>query len=235
MDESEWNRCSDPEPMLALLLPNEKALQRQLRSFAFGCCRRLWDTMPPEGRQLLEAVEAFAEGQVPRHERDAAVAAFRRVQGRFGSDTPLLRAVYGSKGTDSCVWTVRTVATNAAAATGVQGDRSVQSPGSIAERAAQAALLRDHFGPLPFRPVPIDAAWLAWNGGTVRQLAQAAYQERELPSGTLDVGRLGVLADALEEAGCTQAELLRHLRGPGPHVRGCWVIDLLSGREGRTP
>ena len=61
-------------------------------------------------------------------------------------------------------------------------------------------------------------------------LARAAYDQRELPSGALDTTRLAVLADALEEAGCDQADLLTHLRGPGPHVRGCWVVDLILGK-----
>ena len=47
----------------------------------------------------------------------------------------------------------------------------------------------------------------------------------------LDPDRLAVLADALEEAGCDNADLLSHLRGPGPHVRGCWALDLLLGKE----
>ncbi len=62
------------------------------------------------------------------------------------------------------------------------------------------------------------------------RLAQAAYQERELPSGHLLPGRLTVLADALEEAGLADVELLGHLRGDGPHVRGCWALDALLGR-----
>jgi hypothetical protein len=92
-------------------------------------------------------------------------------------------------------------------------------------------LLRELFGPLLFREVKIDAAWLAWNGGTAPRLAAAAYEERSLPEGTLDPARLTVLADALEEAGCSDAELLGHLRGPGPHVRGCWMVDLLLGKK----
>ena len=52
-----------------------------------------------------------------------------------------------------------------------------------------------------------------------------------MPAGTLDNTRLAVLADALEEAGCTEADILGHLRGPGPHVRGCWVVDLILGKE----
>ncbi len=83
----------------------------------------------------------------------------------------------------------------------------------------------------PFRSVVISPAVLAWNDRTVVRLAQAAYEERHLPAGTLDTGRLAVLADALEEAGCTDADILGHLRGPGPHVRGCWPVDLLLGKS----
>jgi hypothetical protein len=82
----------------------------------------------------------------------------------------------------------------------------------------------------PFRPVSLDLAVLTWNDATVVRLAQAAYDERHLPAGTLDNGRLAVLADALEEAGCTSEDVLGHLRGPGPHVRGCWAVDLLLGK-----
>jgi hypothetical protein len=95
----------------------------------------------------------------------------------------------------------------------------------------QAGLLRCLFGRTPFSLPAIDPTCLTWNDGLVQRLAQAAYDERSLPEGTLDPARLAVLADALEEAGCTDVVLLEHLRGPGPHVRGCWVIDLLTSRE----
>jgi hypothetical protein len=100
------------------------------------------------------------------------------------------------------------------------------------EGNAQATLLRDIFGNL-FRPPPaINPAWLTWGNGTVKQLAQAVYEERALPSGHLDPARLAVLADALLDAGCPQDHaLLLHLRGPGPHVRGCIAVDRLTGRE----
>jgi hypothetical protein len=71
-----------------------------------------------------------------------------------------------------------------------------------------AQLLRDVIGN-PFRRVVLSPAWLAWNDATVVRLAQAAYEERQMPEGTLDNGRLAVLADALEEAGCTDAEIFR--------------------------
>jgi hypothetical protein len=61
-------------------------------------------------------------------------------------------------------------------------------------------------------------------------LAQAAYEERALPAGTLGPARLGVLADALEDAGSPAADLLGHPRRPGPHVRGCWAVGLLPGK-----
>jgi hypothetical protein len=88
-------------------------------------------------------------------------------------------------------------------------------------------LLRDIFGN-PFRPVPPSPSW---QSPVVQGLAQAAYEQRERPVGPLDNARLAVLADALEEAGCEDAVLLGHLRGGGAHVRGCWAMDLILGRE----
>ena len=70
----------------------------------------------------------------------------------------------------------------------------------------------------------------SWQTPTILSLAQAAYDQRRLPSGELDPARLAILSDALEEAGCADANLLSHLRSPGPHVRGCWALDLLLGR-----
>ena len=100
------------------------------------------------------------------------------------------------------------------------------------EEQGQADLFRDLFGSLPFRPLPpITPSVLAWNDGTVRRLAEEAYRERLLPQGRLDLQRLAVLADALEEAGCTDADFLGQLRGPGPHVRGCWPLDLCLGKS----
>lgn len=65
----------------------------------------------------------------------------------------------------------------------------------------------------------------------MKLLAEAAYGHRAGPAGTLDLDRLAVLADALLDAGCTDAELVGHLRGPGPHVRGCAVVDVVLGRS----
>jgi hypothetical protein len=78
---------------------------------------------------------------------------------------------------------------------------------------------------------PLTTAVLAWNDRTGPRLAQAAYDDRHLPEGTLDPARLGILADALLDAGCDDEELLAHLRSPGPHVRGCCAVDAVLGRS----
>jgi hypothetical protein len=95
-----------------------------------------------------------------------------------------------------------------------------------AEQAVQATLLRCIFGNL-FRPVSLDPGW---RRPPVVSLARAAYKGRVMPEGTLSADRLAVLADALEDAGCTNPDLLSHLRGPGRHVRGCFAVDLLIGK-----
>jgi hypothetical protein len=91
------------------------------------------------------------------------------------------------------------------------------------ERTLLVESVQDIFGN-PFHSIPISPHWLAWDDGTVRRIAQVIYDERAFD-------RLPVLADALEDAGCDDADLLAHCRGPGPHVRGCWVVDLLLGKQ----
>jgi hypothetical protein len=81
-------------------------------------------------------------------------------------------------------------------------------------------ILRDIFGN-PFRPVAVDPSWLT---STVVALAEGIYQERAFD-------RLPILADALQDAGCDSDDVLSHCRSDGPHVRGCWVVDLLTGRK----
>jgi hypothetical protein len=85
------------------------------------------------------------------------------------------------------------------------------------EHPALTTLLRDIIGPLPFRPVALETSCLT---SAVLAIAQSIHNDRAFD-------RLPLLADALEDAGCDDAGLLSHCRGPGPHVRGCWVVDLL--------
>jgi hypothetical protein len=88
------------------------------------------------------------------------------------------------------------------------------------ERVNQARIIRDVIGN-PFRPVTSDPAWLS---STVVSLAEGIYADRAFD-------RMPILADALQDAGCDNADILTHCRSDGPHVRGCWVIDLLAGRK----
>ena len=95
-----------------------------------------------------------------------------------------------------------------------------------------AGLIRDLFGPLPFRPLPaISPSVLVYNDGLVLRLAQSAYVYRALRGGHLDPSRLAVLADALLDAGCpADDEILLHLRGERQHWRGCHTLDAILGR-----
>lgn len=94
-----------------------------------------------------------------------------------------------------------------------------ERPGAAARAAG---VVREIMGD-PFRPVPLRRQWLRNLGGVVAHLAESIAAERRYED-------MPVLADALEDAGCSAASILGHCRGPGPHVRGCWVLDLLRGR-----
>jgi hypothetical protein len=93
------------------------------------------------------------------------------------------------------------------------------SQGEIESSAELAQLVRELFGN-PFRPVAFDPEWRTSN---VVSLAKSMYEAR-------DFSAMPILSDALQDAGCEQADILDHCRGPGPHVRGCWVVDLVLGK-----
>jgi hypothetical protein len=90
-------------------------------------------------------------------------------------------------------------------------------------RAEQARLLREVIGN-PFQPLPLDRSWIEWNDKAVRVLAREIDLERRY-------AELPVLADALQEAGCSDEAILSHCRSAETHVRGCWVVDCLLEKE----
>jgi hypothetical protein len=94
---------------------------------------------------------------------------------------------------------------------------------ATSEPGEQDLLLLDIFGN-PFRPAILDPYWLRWNDGAVPKIAQGIYAERAFD-------RLPILADALLDAGCDNEDILDHCRSDGPHVRGCWVIDIILNKE----
>jgi hypothetical protein len=220
--EQEWQECKNPWPILGFLRPKEKEHAKQLRRFAVGCCYHTWHLLPEEGQRLVEVGQQFEEGTIARHQRAVSVAALRALHGRFGADTPILRAAYRCKDIAIDVWTAAIISGGTALAAAEAADSIVGSPTYIhaytAELAAQTDLI---LCIIPFRPVILDPAW---STPAVVQLARSLYEERRFED-------LPVLADALEEAGCQDAAVLGHCRGPGPHVRDCWVVDLLLGKE----
>jgi hypothetical protein len=214
MNEEQWLACEDPKPMLEAL--RGKASDRKLILFTLACAYRNPRTLvDPDHQKLSRSWDhqklyrswgRYVEGLTSLEEVNGVYKAF--TQGRDDQ---------APKPYDLAVWDAYAYASNARDRRG--------------EVNAQVATLHDLFGPLPFRPLLLDPAWLTWHDGLVVRLAQVAYEEWHLPAGRLDNSRLWVLADALEEAGCLEAGLLSHLRSPGPHVRGCWAVDLVLGKS----
>jgi hypothetical protein len=207
-----------------------KVGRRKLRLLACGCCRLAWGQMSdPRLKSAVELAERFVEGQATKAELEAAQSSIVELTLRsYERDAPgvLERSaagmVFGATQTQPLY-----------AALGVVPSH-VPFVGYAEEAEAErivCELVRCVFGN-PFRTQPTsDPALLSWNNGIVVKLAQAIYDERELPSGILDSARLAVLADALEEAGCTNQDMLSHCRNGGTHIRGCWAVDLLLGKQ----
>jgi hypothetical protein len=232
--EADWLTAVFVATMLYILRERGLTSQRKLRLFAVACCRRLWTRLEDErSRQAVEVGEHYADGLMNVKELDpadtAAMSALDEICTARDYDIRIVlsHAPFGFprnapaaiRWACAAAWTVAENAERAA--------WTAEGVATTKELAAHCGFLRDIFGN-PFRPVSLDSAWQT---RTVVGLAHAAYDERFLPAGTLDPARLAVLADALEDAGCTEAAILDHCRGPGPHVRGCWVLDLLLGKQ----
>lgn len=249
MTEQEWMECDSPGPLLEAV--RGQASQRKLRLFGCACCRRVWELIEGEALQrAVEVAECFAEGQSGKDEMRTAYAEAHAASVLdsprwYGSnhqvelDTvghwhPAVAVASEARSPRRFAW----LAVYAAyiAARHAHGELRAEVPANFEgidrsnEERVQAGLVRCIFGS-PFHCPVINSVWLRWNGRTVPRLARATYTERLLPSGELDPAHLAVLADALEDAGCSDATILSHLRSASPHYRGCWVIDLLLGKE----
>jgi hypothetical protein len=240
MTEQEWLACEDPERMLKYLRRSKRyrISDRKLRYFLVGCCRRVWQyTTDERSRHAVEIAERFADGLVGQKARgsarSAASTAFHELEGAGAGHVATAAAFAAWCCVEKNAW--KKASGNAAAATvghTYYADRPYPSievwsrewgKAVAPEKRAQASLLRCIVGN-PFRQVFVDPSGRT---PTVMSLAQAADEERSLPKGLLDPARLAILADALEETGCTNEAVLSHLREPGEHVRGCWVVDQL--------
>lgn len=246
MTEAEWLACADPQPMLEFL--RRKASDRKVRLFAVACCWRVWSSLEHEEfRDAVRKAELFADGLVDRDEMlqayEKARAIFAKLHGKDnGPGAALTASAFPSppksflqrvadalddpwwedefdKG-DPLAPALVTARHAALAAADLQGQRhTLYAAATIAEQREQTALVQCLFGN-PFRPRPVCAAWLTRE---VMALADGIYAERAF-------GRMPFLADALEAAGCTNADVIEHCRSGRVHARGCWFVDLLLGK-----
>jgi hypothetical protein len=226
MTEAEWLACTDPTEMMYVSGERGRLTERRDRYFSCACCRRIWHLLPDEAsRTAVRVAEQYLDGLASAELLDSASQAAELHFGsaaRAAAAAAFPRRELGNNGID--------VAAHAADAVVyadphfISGEADWGRGAGRAEQSAQADLLRDIIGN-PFRRVPrLDPTVLAWDTGTVVQLAQLIYDECRFTD-------LPILADALEDAGCDDPDLLNHCRQPGVHVRGCWVVDLLVGNE----
>jgi hypothetical protein len=240
MTEEQWLTCPDPNRLIGFLsdcaepeLGLEKTLPpdgRRFRLFAAGCCRRIEHFLTDSrSLQALAVLERYLDGNAAEADREAANRAAELVQ---VAEDPARR--YAAEAVCHALFSlpayliaeVYRVSVRAAHAAGC----AVASPtlderafwnAVRAEETAQADLLREIFGN-HFRPVSFSPSWRT---DTALSLARQMYEAR-------DFSAMPILADALQDAGCDSAELLDHLRDTGAlHVRGCWALDLVLGKE----
>jgi hypothetical protein len=201
MTEPEW--LSTVEPTLMLDFVKGQASDRKLRLYAVAACRAAWELFPNDQcREAINLAEQFADGTIGWRELWAAREAI--------SDS---RESIRKKKSAGVTWEM-----------GVFWARLATEVATIPVIVPQnmpgsCCFLRDIFAN-PFRSVAIDPSWLT---STVVALASGIYQDKAFD-------RLPILADALQDAGCNNEDVLNHCLSKGPHVRGCWVVDLVLGK-----
>jgi hypothetical protein len=217
MADADWLTCTNGSAMLSCLQAAQGLDSRKLRLFACACWRRTWDQRAGQHcRRLVEVAEHLADGLVSRKRvRGALARAFAAC-----GETDAWSEEWRPEGWGDAIRVAEVCADSAKVSlervAWVSAVLQTQAPPAA---PSNVALLIDLLA--PDRPAP---ARTAWGGRVGAKFARTVYDERAF-------GDLPVLADALEEAGCTDHELLAHLRGPEPHFRGCWGLDLLLGRD----
>jgi hypothetical protein len=212
MTEAEWLACVDPAPMLVFL--KGVSTDRKLRLFACACAREVEDVTIREGDiSVSELVERYADGQARPSEmqiaagdvKHAAYGQAYAIGDAFGVIQAALQFDAFESARDAAGWL-----------RGFYSSDGQEAPG----RLRPSAFCRDIVGN-PFRPVAFDPAWLT---SDVLLLARGIYEDRAFD-------RMPILADALQDAGCDNDDVLNHCRDPkATHVRGCWVVDLVLGK-----
>jgi hypothetical protein len=223
MTYEEWQTCSDLDELLTFARRRGHFSERKRRLFACACCGRLAGMLPEPHRRALTVAERFADGRASRVELTVAWSAAyhdpaTRIRHAAWAACTAAGPAEGGL-TQAHLSTVSLYAANALGQCSLRG--GCEGPGDgaawLAERARHRALLRD------VTPPP----------------RAHRHTDHDLPAAAVAVARwvyeegrfddLPILADALEEAGCTDAPLLGHCRGSGEHVRGCWAVELVLG------
>ena len=244
LSRTEWREHEDLSAMLFRV--RGKATARQLRLFACACVRRLWHLLLDErSRQALEMAEKFADGHVSQDQILAPLRSPAGVSGTVpspsGNTAMQMAAREANSAANSCTYVfnvdasvVRVTANHASNA--LAWVEAAQVPSwqlrSPRWRTGKAEAVRQQCGLLrdivhPFRPRAVDPSWLQWDRGTIARIARSIYDEGRFDD-------LPILADALADAGCDDEVLIAHCRQAEPHVRGCWVLDLLLEKAAKV-
>jgi hypothetical protein len=216
MTEAEW-LATDLMTMWRYLA--DKASERKLRLVAVACCRELWEFIRDErGRRATVVAERYADGMATAGELQAAYEDAAVLEPEIDS-YPAEKASAWVAHQSAVVASENALGHSATGAYDVPGHFLLWRRQKKRMRKFSVKLLREVFGN-PFHPVAADPSWRT---STVVSLAEGIYADRAFD-------RLPILADALQDAGCENPDVLGHCRGPGPHARGCWVVDLLLGK-----
>jgi hypothetical protein len=207
LTQAQWAGSAGLERMFRFLWNHRGLSRRKQLLFGVACCRRIWHRLhEEEHRWVVEMAEQLADGFATESDLDEALGPLSRL----GSEVAPFAVYYAAYRPVKC-------AAFAAIRNEWLDDEVDSDP---PEQAAQRELLRCLTG-TPFRPTPSVAVFLTPGvAATARSIdEQQAFD------------RLPALADAMTEAGCDDGDILSHCRGGGPHARGCWVVDLILGKE----
>jgi hypothetical protein len=229
MTEAEWLACTDPVLMLRLL--QGKVGHRKLRLFSAACCKQVSQVLSERESDSLQLAEKYADefvtGGSGQTEEEARYAVSNAIAVANACAVACARATHSAAdaahaGRLAVKALISSYLDSGGLRAGSEADAdAVSCRTGSGDRSIQTALLRCVIGN-PFRLVTLAPACLAWNEGTVKRLAESIYNDQAFHL-------LPVLADALEDAGCDNADILTHCRRHKEHVRGCWVPDLLLG------
>ncbi len=260
MDEATWLASADPMAMLSCATnhparvppsrPATLASDRKLRLFAVAACRQVWDKLTdPSSRRAVEIAGKYADGEATTEELEAVQhAVMGRLMSAGEADINNLVAYATECYVRGMAWATQQIAERC---------QSIVPPATQA--ALLHDIFGNPHRPWKCQ-CDLDvnyrcewcyelSSWLRWNGRTVPRIAQRMYD-------SLDFRDMPILHDALLDAGCDVEDMLMHCRGEercwhksmpdmascpdcsagwrplrGPHVRGCWVVDLLLGKE----